>query len=310
MKAFNLDTAIAHLDEVTELYIHHIPLSVFPTVIFEMPKLRVLELVANGLKEIPDLRTITLLKLVIANNPIEKLPLLHPAIGYLDFSNTQIRTLVGLSKFRNLHTLLWRHNELKTIPKAISNLEALQIVDLSHNKIKQIPESFKALQNLEKFDISHNLLRKLQTTVLLYTRIARLQITHNKLTLFQVALPFTVQHLDISNNQLADLDVSFDGMPVLDHCIISDNRLEKIPTIIAHLKWLHHLDLSGNKLTAITEDQLPKGLKRLYLNRSKSLRSITLTKDFNKLTYLSLKDAKKLKYLNCKHLSPFLEIDR
>jgi TonB family protein len=92
---YSLDSALAHRDLVTHLFLNHQGLTQFPTKILGFPNLQVLDLGDNALTVIPDV------------------VILLPFLSYL-----------GLS-----------HNQITTVPEAVWEMPSLQALNLKGNPI-------------------------------------------------------------------------------------------------------------------------------------------------------------------------------
>lgn len=80
-----------------------------------------------------------------------------------------------------MYLLFLSHNELISLPAAISTLTNLQLLKLDHNKLKVLPVNLGLLTHLEELDSSHNLLSSLPSSLGDLNSLHVLAVTHNHL---------------------------------------------------------------------------------------------------------------------------------
>tara|TARA_Y100000589_G_scaffold130416_1_gene124083 strand:- start:23579 stop:24184 length:606 start_codon:yes stop_codon:yes gene_type:complete len=132
----NLQTALAHKDEVIKLDLSKQKLDSFPEEILLFPNLQYLDLKKNKLSYIP------------------------PEIGqlkklqYLDLSKNRLDSLPeSIGQLTNLKELNVSQNYLVKLPKSIGNLKQLEVLDLWSNELSVFPESMRELKLLKKLDL-------------------------------------------------------------------------------------------------------------------------------------------------------------
>nr|AAX95018.1 Leucine Rich Repeat, putative [Oryza sativa Japonica Group] len=119
-----------------------------------------------------------------------------------------------------------------TLPATISNLTALEVIDLSHNQLRNaIPESIMTIENLQWLDLSGNSLSGfIPSNTALLRNIVKLFLESNEIS---GSIPKDMRNL--TN---------------LEHLLLSDNKLTStIPPSLFHLDKIVRLDLSRNFLS-------------------------------------------------------------
>jgi len=149
---------------------------------------------------------------------------------------------------------------LASVPEKLSKFKKLEILDLSKNQIKLSLTDIGRLLSLPKT------LKILNLNTNQITDIPK-----NVFLALKHSLP-NLQKLDISNNQITDLEniTIFDNLTFLQ---ASGNKIRSIPSSIQNLKKLEYLYLGNNKLELINPAlSLLQSLKLLALNNNKILR--------------------------------------
>lgn len=236
MKAYNLQTALAKREEVTELYLHNCRLDCLPPVVFGMPRLWKLEVSTNMISEIPpqigQLKNLRSLSLQF--NQLTELP-------------------PQLFELRQLTELNLSNNQLEIIPPAIGRLENLQLLRLAGNAIEELPPEIGRLTLLTQLDIQQNRIKRLPPQLAKLTKLRQLRAAHNRIgrlpkALFQLT---ALDLLDLSHNRLRTLPPGIGRLQVLTELNLGSNHLEAIPESIAELQVLRRLLLGKNKIAAV-----------------------------------------------------------
>ena len=187
-----------------------------------------------------------------------------------------------------LHTLSAKKNRIKEIPTDFSlSVAALTQLDLSFNLLTFLPAICVASLPLQILRLRGNSLFELESEAL-PSSLQHLDISKNNL----VVLPL-MSHLvsllefDASENQLVAVHDSLGCCIRLETLFLNDNQLLSFPLL--HLPSLCHLDLTRNQLTS---------LPSLIGSECRQLREIRLA--YNKLE--SLPESLSL----CSHLSSLI----
>jgi Leucine-rich repeat (LRR) protein len=203
-----------------------------------------LDLSCRGLRELPDLRMYTNLKILhCSQNQLSELTNLPPTLQTLYCSENQLITLPNLIEMTPTLKYLWCGNNQITI---LTNLPpTLQILSCSNNQITELDNLFKpfCISNAERL-----------TPVSLKTAdfVGVLNDKRCKMT------P-TLQYLNCSNNQLILLT---NLPPTLQYLSCSNNQITILPNLLEMTPTLRTLCCSNNQLTQL--DDLPPTLQNLY----------------------------------------------
>lgn len=85
----------------------------------------------------------------------------------------------GIQHLSVLTSLQLSHNELVTIPSAVTSLTSLQHLSVSHNKLETIEDDMKNMEKLEVLALNHNNLKKLCNGMLTLRFLKFLDISYN-----------------------------------------------------------------------------------------------------------------------------------
>ena len=132
----NLDSALAHPEEVVALKLEKQKLTEFPMEILTLKNLEVLHLGRNKLTSIPsDINRLKFLRiLIVERNKVESFP-------------------IAICSMPLLEQLIMNRNRVMTIPSCIQYAEGLQYLDLWSNQIENVPDEISKLTGLKEFDI-------------------------------------------------------------------------------------------------------------------------------------------------------------
>jgi Leucine-rich repeat (LRR) protein len=143
-------------DDVTELCLIGAGLSEVPPRVFELPKLRSLDLSGNQLKTLPEIPAGALQKLValsLADNPLEALP---RGIGgltslqTLDVSRTLLSVLPAeIGGCARLARLEAERCQLEELPPEMGRLKNLGYLMLDGNRLSTVPAELAAIPHLD-----------------------------------------------------------------------------------------------------------------------------------------------------------------
>jgi hypothetical protein len=96
--------------------------------------------------------------------------------------NTNFRRLPdGMTRLKNLETLLVENTAISTLPADFGALENLAYLDLSCNEIVTLPDSMARLKNLRRLRIGGNKLTKLPKWIKRFEKLEHLTIAGNPL---------------------------------------------------------------------------------------------------------------------------------
>jgi len=262
MKAYNLQTALAHREEVTELHLHNCRLDQLPPVVFGMPRLQKLEVSVNMIREIPHQigQLKNLRSLSLSFNQITELPprlFELRQLTELNLSNNQIRVLPpAIGRLENLQRLRLAGNALEGLPPEIGQLSQLTHLDLQQNQIKRLPLQLAKLVKLRQLQAGHNCIGRLPQALFQLTALDLLDLSNNRLRTLPPGIGQlqVLTELNLSNNRLEALPESIAQLPVLRRLLLGKNKIATIPASLCRLQWLATLSLDKNKIAELPEN--------------------------------------------------------
>ena len=137
----------------------------------------------------------------------------------------------NLGVFKNLEYLNLKNDHLKSIPKSISQLAKLKVLDLSGNDFVELSDDFYKLKNLEELYLNNEKNINLPKTLSLLGKLPNLKSLH------------------LENDNLNSLPVEIKGLVNLEFLYLNQNRINEIPQELKGLDHLQYLDLKNNKIT-------------------------------------------------------------
>lgn len=265
-------------------------------------RLKSLDLSNNGLKHIDNLlylaKFYSLTNLIVAGNrlnntreliqnlrsPILKLDLSENYVGSLDATTFERISSLETLKLHNTNLSIWNFD-------AFEVLTNLQYLDISKNNLTLVNASdFKMLTKLRQ---------------LINLNVANCQL-RNVSDVIR-ALGSTIKELDVSGNSIGTLQANtFQTLSHLEHLNLSHANILHFNFVqLKNLTDLRIIDISYNKLQYANFEQLPTGLKNLYLegNDLTEIEKIT-TSRFPLLESLSISKNQ----LSCLTLRKFIPI--
>ena len=277
MKAYNLQTALAHREEVTELHLHNCRLDALPPVVFGMPELRKLDVSVNMIREIP--RQIGQLKnlrsLSLSFNQITELPpqlFELRQLTELNLSNNQIKALPpAIGRLEKLQSLRLAGNALEELPPEIGLLTQLILLDIQKNQVKRLPPQLSGLKKLRQLHTAHNRIGRLPKALFQLTTLDLLDLSHNRLRTLPPAIEQlqVLTELNLGGNLLESIPDNIANLTVLRRLLLGRNKITAIPESISRLQWLATLSLEKNKIAAIPKEiGQCRRLEALYLSNN------------------------------------------
>ena len=191
-------------------------------------------------------------------------------LRHLDFAQNLVEDLEeGIGRLVELRELLVFENRLKRLPRILSALTQLQVLDVSSNQIDTFPEislprlvslnvsknrlvclpaSLQVFAALENLDCGANRIIALPALNAL-SRLKRLEAVENKIALLP-PLPSSLAFLNLGQNSLTELS-SLEGLDSLSEIHVSGNSLTSIDLGLCYLPKLKVLDVGNNSLEDI-----------------------------------------------------------
>ena len=179
----------------------------------------------------------------------------------MGLSQMQEQRISSMAKYNgsNIRVVHLQQNHLQSIPLEMFRLPNVEEIDLSHNECTELPEymsGWKCVQ-LKELTLSHNQLVTLPTSVWALPALRKLVATDNKLeTLLEERgryeedmLSKSLEHIDLSNNDLIKLPSLLFLLPLLKKVILQHNKLESLPDTVWSSATLQELMINHNHLT-------------------------------------------------------------
>ncbi|VVC38524.1 Hypothetical protein CINCED_3A023463 [Cinara cedri] len=250
--------------ELEELSLSHNSLSEFPSSLSSNPKIKILDLKNNEIKQMKSgmVSSMPYLKeLYLSEN---NLNILNegafqqlPNLTILEMEGNNLNTLpsYGIQNLPNLGVVKMARNKLVSIPSnALVNLPMLQIVELQQNQLNEIAsDAFVGIPNLSMMNLSHNYLNGMEKSGLNTLRnLEVLDLSHNKLKQISTR---SIQNmhalimLKLDNNRLCNIVGSpFEGMSRLRVLSLRDNKMTSLSesTFNSIKPTISRLDVDGN----------------------------------------------------------------
>ncbi|XP_074094011.1 artichoke [Cotesia typhae] len=311
--------------DLSENYFRHVE----PALFENLPNLRRLDLSGNEIGMIEPESFLNVPALEYLNLSHNAISLIHPmtmrhlsSLYELDIGwNRFIEIVPGLPK--NIEHLHLPMNRIVMLP-ALENqdlvLPALRSLDLNANGIERVlPGSLSELPNLKKLKLGYNAIRVIEDGT--FDRLARLEqldLRHNRImslhgrslkplrmlmdlnlrgNRLELIRPdifgdnVELQMIDLARNNLAQIPHTiFSSTRNLKELHMSYNTLTELPGSLHGLTSLEFLDLSFNKLTALSSDTLSSLTSLLELKLVRNKIKELSEGAFNRLPRLSFID--------------------
>ncbi len=182
----------------------------------------------------------------------------------------------NISLMNSLKVLELREMRIRKLPNSYCNFTSLELLDLERNNIKTLPECLGDLHNLRTLFLYKNKLEKLPESIGGLRHIERLILSDNKIKVLPESIKElkNLKILSLSNNDLIKIPPQVFEISNLKELHLLGNRLNELPKKISNLKNLEILDLSDNKLHFI-----PREIENLKLLKTLNLRQNKLNKN-------------------------------
>lgn len=197
------------------------------------------------------------------------------------------------------------NNELAgDLDEKLTNLAALEVLDISRNSIASLPENLKRMTHLRTLNVSGNGLTMLPLSAIATLPVTELTASKNRISgsLFPTdvqGMDF-LQILDVSDNALTSLtDSTTLKFPVLRQLSLARNRLMSLPDVS---KWteLVTMDASENRISCVPDGFISLAkIKQVYFtgNNLKTLDDRIGIMESLEILKVSDNPLKQLKYL-------------
>jgi adenylate cyclase len=247
-----------------------------PISISRAVKLTLLDVSNNRLEEVEHAELARLrgiLRLTLANNRLKSLPRDFGTFKSLRVLNLSSNFLdkfpVTLCTLESLVDLDVSFNSIGSLPEDIGNLRSLEKFVMTNNRLAaSLPATFSRLANLRELDLKFNALTAIDVISELpklevlsadhnmisqfvgsFERVRSIKLNANPITKFEIASPVpTLKLLNLSNAQLASIDVAFNNMVNLERLNLDRNYFVSLPSTIGNLRRLEHFSIAHNSV--------------------------------------------------------------
>jgi len=150
--------------------------------------------------------------------------------------------------------------ELSEFPKEIFDLaETLEILDLSCNKLSSLPADFAKLKHLKIAFFSDNFFTEYPTVLADCPKLEMVGFKANQIsTISSEAISSNLRWLILTNNRIEAIPTSIGKCIRLQKCMLAGNRLKTLPAAMANCTNLELLRISVNQF-----EELPNWLLKL-----------------------------------------------
>lgn len=274
-------------DIITHLCFSNSQLQAVPTVMTELPKLRLLDLSFNELRSLPDAFAAGLpglKELILHHNYFEEAPAVLAGLTRLrtlDLSSNRVSSFdLGEGTLTKLNKLLLARNNLTGLSPSLLGLTSLTALDVALNSIKFLPESLSDLSRLEELYLDDNSIEELPSSISRITTLHTLRVTNNKLTsvpdelldmniillslggnrldpvLDELLALYTTKAgaLDLRGKAVAVIPAPVFKLAFIQELCLAENQLVEIPAAISEIRLLWRLDVSCNLLTSLPDE--------------------------------------------------------
>ncbi|WP_289046268.1 WGR domain-containing protein [uncultured Olleya sp.] len=161
-----LPKEIGELEALTKLDLSNLKLKEFPVFLTKLVTLENICLVKTRLRKLPkemesfknlnkiDLNSCSFKKFPKELYQLKNLEYLSLGVGHYDSSQAITEIPKGISDLKKLRILDLERNPITLLPNDIGELDALEFLDLSLNEINNLPESFGNLKSLKKLNLT------------------------------------------------------------------------------------------------------------------------------------------------------------
>lgn len=175
----------------------------------------------------------------------------------------------SISRFKILEVLDLGYNNLKVLPKVLTNLTQLIRLNLMWNQFSELPKIIRQIVTINELEFQGNKLTSLPDWISSLTFLDAMDFSHNLLTNVNPKISDhpNLRYLELWNNEIKELPYNIGNLNKLERLILSKNNLSELPPSFIELKNLKILMLDDNQFTSF-----PPELKEI-----KSLTKIDLS---------------------------------
>lgn len=207
---------------------------------------------------------------------------------------------------KTVEVLILHSNKIHFLPKEMSMLSNVKVLDLMGNNLRQFPIVICSMQKLELLDLGFNKIESLPEQLSNLVSLNSLSLMSNCLT----ALPTWIgklknlQVLTLGGNRISVLPDELKNCNQIQRLYLADMKLRVLPTYVATYPNLQEVDVSQNKLTEITKEFAALGQVQINARENKIIsapRSANIHVDVSVKTWVPMYQEKNTETLAAHH---------
>jgi Leucine-rich repeat (LRR) protein len=154
--------------------------------------------------------------------------------------------ICDISSLKELNLIF---NNIEYLPKSISKLQNLEVINLDHNQLKKLPDEFCNLKNLKQLLISENYLANLPDCIgkLSNLRVLSSDLNDIKMIPRSIGNCSELESLILDGNFLQTLPEEISKLNKLKILRLCKNNISELPKSINELEKLEKLELSNSR---------------------------------------------------------------
>ena len=142
---------------------------------------------------------------------------------------------------------------LEEVPPEVFDLaDTLEVLNLTGNRLQSLPDDFARLQKLRILFCSENRFTHLPEVIGACPQLSMVGFKANAIeTVADEALPSTLRWLILTDNRIEALPSSLGRCTRLQKLMLSGNRLRTLPASIGHCENLEMIRLAANEIEVL-----------------------------------------------------------
>lgn len=168
----------------------------------------------------------------------------------------EIHSLEQLQSGKHTHvTRITISNKLRAFPPEIFQFtESLEVLDLSNNLLTEVPEAILSLKKLKILFLSNNRFTEFPLLLGQCQSLSMIGFKSNQIHVIpEHAFPETLQWLILTDNRIEQLPSSIGKCLLLQKVALAGNQLTQLPAEMANCKTLGLLRISANQIKELPQ---------------------------------------------------------